>query len=169
MFSGRVLGPDGKPLAGARCFDLNGRFRWEQGMKTAEFTRWFNPRRPREALLQHPAKGLIGVVRPPKENGGSVTVRMEPAAALRGRLVDAGGRPRAGAELEVTFHPNGWGSWFNYSPEPVQTDREGRFRIEGLVPGYDFRLSDGMGNLNLGGAFRSGQTKDLGDVQMKRD
>ncbi len=80
-FTGTLLGPDGKPLAGARGFSLTSRLpAWDyEGMKTAEFAvRGFNPHRPREILFQHPEKGLVGIAQPPKENGGSVTVRMEP-------------------------------------------------------------------------------------------
>ncbi|HEV3255969.1 MAG TPA: sigma-70 family RNA polymerase sigma factor [Gemmataceae bacterium] len=170
-FKGTVLGPDGKPLAGARSFDLNrlnGRAWWEvERMKTAEFTGGFNPRWPRDILIQHLEKGLVAVAQPPKKNGGTVTVQMEPGAAVTGRLVDADGRPRAGTDLEVSFRPKGWGSWWDYSPERIKTDGQGRFRIEALVPGYRFRLSDGKGELSFGGALRSGRTKALGDVRMK--
>ena len=38
----------------------------------------------------------------------------------------------------------------SYSPERIKTDREGRFRIEALLPGYEFRLSDGKGELPFG-------------------
>jgi RNA polymerase sigma factor (sigma-70 family) len=167
-FKATVLGPDGKPLAGARVLDLNSyRIGWgTEGMK-AEFTGWFNPRRPREHLLWHPEKKLVGVARPPKENGGSVTVRMGRGAAVTGRLVDAAGKPRAGAELEVQFRGKGWRSWFDYSPERVRTDAEGRFRVEGLLDGYEFRLADDSGGVPLGGSLRPDETKDLGDVRMK--
>ena len=67
----------------------------------------------------------------------------------------------------MRFRPKKGRNWQPYSPEPIKTDREGRFRIEALLPGYEFRLSDGKGELRLGGALRSGQTKDLGDVRMK--
>jgi protocatechuate 3,4-dioxygenase beta subunit len=165
-FTGTVLGPDGKPLAGARSFDLNGRCWWEQ-MKTAAFSGGFNPHRPYDVFFQHPGKGLVGVAHPPKENGGSVRVRMGPGAAVTGRLVDGDRRPRAGVELQVTFRPKDWWTWLPYSPERVTTDREGRFRVEGLLPGCGFRLSDDSGQVQLGDALRPGQTKDLGDVRMK--
>jgi protocatechuate 3,4-dioxygenase beta subunit len=166
-FTGTVLGPDGKPLAGARSFDLTGH-RWDrEGMKTAEFTAWFDPRRPRDILFRFPEKGLVGVAKPPKENGGSVAVRMGPAAAVTGRLADADGKPRAGVELRVLFLPKGWGSWSDYSPEPVKTDRDGRFRVEGLLPGYEFGLSDGTGELPFGDRLRPGETTDLGAVTTK--
>src|SRR5262249_32472547 len=87
-FTGIVLGPDGQPLAGARSFGLDGWSDWERGggvMKSAEFTvREFNPRRPRDVFFQHLEQGLVGVAQPPKENGGSVTVRMGTGAPVTG-------------------------------------------------------------------------------------
>jgi RNA polymerase sigma factor (sigma-70 family) len=165
--TGKVHGPDGKPLAGTRSFLLVGHWWDREATRTADFTGWFNPHAAHEILFQHPEKGLIGVAQPPKENGGSVIVRMGPGAAVTGRLVDAAGKPRADVELELSFRPKGWGSWFDYSTRSIKTDREGRFRIEALVPDGRFRLFDGKGKLPFGGALRSGETKDLGDVLIK--
>ncbi len=169
-FTGTVLGPDGKPLTGARSFGLTERGWSYEAMKTADFTvRAFNPQRARDVLFQHREKCLVGVAAPPKENGGSVTVRMEPGAAVTGRLVDADGKPRVGIELHVWFRHKEKAIYFDgsdYFPEPVKTDREGRFRIEGLLPGYMFRISDGKGELNFL-ATASGREKDLSDVNLK--
>jgi RNA polymerase sigma factor (sigma-70 family) len=170
-FTGTVLGPDGKPLAGARSVGVTDAW-GREGMKTAEFTvREFSPRRPRDILFQHPEKGLVGVVRPPKENGGPVTVRMEPGAVVTGRLVDADGRPRAGVKLEALFRLKGdlrpW-PWHRYPLGPIKTDREGRFRFEALLAGYEFGLFDGKDELYFASTLRSGQTKDLGDVRLRR-
>jgi RNA polymerase sigma factor (sigma-70 family) len=167
-FTGTLLGPDGKLLAGARGFCLTSLHWWEpEELQTGAFTvRAFNPRLPRDILFQHREKGLVGVARPPQDNGGAVTVRMERGAAVTGRLVDANLRPRANVELAVTFHPKGrW--WHPYSPDHITTDRDGRFRVEALVPGYEYQLSDGTGEASSGNALGSGATKDLGDVQMK--
>src|SRR5262249_53921229 len=99
--TGTGLGPDGKPLAGARSFLLVGHWWDHAATRTAEFSTWFNPHETHEILFQHPEQGLVGMTQPPKENGGTVTVRMGPGAAVTGRLVDADGQPRAGVELEV--------------------------------------------------------------------
>jgi RNA polymerase sigma factor (sigma-70 family) len=164
-FTGTVVGPDGRPLPDGGAGLTGWGWRKKEGTKMGEFTvRSFNPRRPRDLLFQHVEKGLIGVAQPPKENGGSVTVRMEPGASVTGRLVDATGKPRAGIELEVQFHQRR----FVYTTERIKTDQEGRFHIGALLPGHDFRLSDGQGELPLGGELRAGQTKDLGDVRLKR-
>jgi hypothetical protein len=165
--TGRVLGPDGKPLAGTRSFLLVGHWWDREATRAAEFTAWFNPHETSEILFQHPEKGLVGAAQPPKENGGPVTVRLGPGAAVTGRLVDAAGRPRAGVELGVLFQPKGWGSWFDYSPEGIKTDREGRFRVGMLLPGYQFRLKGDTGELRLGDLPRPGHAKDLGDLRLR--
>jgi RNA polymerase sigma factor (sigma-70 family) len=176
MFTGTVIGPDGKPFSGARRLD-GMRWREPEGMKTAEFTvQGINPRRPQDfhdVIFQHAEQGLFGVAHPPKNNGGSVTVQMQTCASVTGRLVDAGGQPRASVELEVAFRapdtkPVRW--WARYSPGRIQTDREGRFCLKALLPGYEFRLSDGERVLSFGGGtLSSGQAKDLGDVKLKAD
>jgi RNA polymerase sigma factor (sigma-70 family) len=171
MFTGTVLGPDGKPLAGARGFGLAGhRWEWDrEAGKTAQFAvRAFNPRRPRAVFFQHQEMGLVGVVQPPKANGGAVTVHMGPGATVIGRLVDADGRPRAGVELELSFSTkDGMGA--SLSPQRLMTDREGRFRAGALLPGYEYQLTDRKGWSPVGKGLRAGRTKDLGDVQMKQE
>jgi protocatechuate 3,4-dioxygenase beta subunit len=165
-FTGTVLGPDGQPLAGAWGMEVG-------LMKTADFTvRGFNPRRPRELLFKHSKKGFVGVARTPKDNGGSIIVPLQPGAMVTGRLVDADRRPRADVELIVYIRPKygaGRPVWDRYSYpacERIKTDRDGRFRIDALLPGYEFRISDGVGDRLVGDGLRSGQTKDLGDVRL---
>ncbi len=135
-------------------------------MKTAEFTGWFNPHHPRDVLFQHLQRGLVGEAQPPKHDGDPVTVRMERGATVTGRLIDADGRPRAGADLEVSFRSKLFRYWLDYSPNAITTDQEGRFRVEPLLPGYEFRVSDESGELFFGEGLRSREAKDLGDVQM---
>ena len=152
-FMGTVLGPDGKPLVGARSFGLSDRGWSHEAMKTAEFTvEAFNPRGPRDVFFRHPEKGLVGVARPPKENGGMVIVRMEPGATITGRLVDADGVPRADVGLNVWFRHKEkplYFEWSEYPPGRIKTDREGRFRLEALLPEYQFRLQDDTGEVQL--------------------
>ncbi len=162
--TGVVLGPDGQPLAGAFGMGVG-------EMKTAEFTmRGFSPRGSRELLFRHSAKGLIGLAPPPKANGDSVSVALHPGASIAGRLVDADGRPQADIALSVRFRRKDAPTHEQYSThEPIRTDREGRFRIEALPPGYEFELWGGKGGdrIVVGDGLRWGQTKDLGDVRMK--
>jgi beta-lactamase regulating signal transducer with metallopeptidase domain len=168
-FTGTVHGPDGKALVGAQSFGLHARGWSHEAMKTAEFTvEAFNYRRPRDVIFCHPEKGLVGVARPPRENGGSVEVQMAPGATITARLVDGDGKPQFGVKLDVIFRQMGrfHVDWSHYSPGRIWTDREGRFRLEALLPDYEFRLESDKGALRLGRAPRSGQTNDLGDLKI---
>ena len=168
-FKGTVVGPDGKPLTRARSLGVT-RSRWydRERMKTPEFTvEAFHPRHRRDVLFQYPETGLIGIAEPPKENGGTITVRMIPGATVRGRLVDADGKPRAGVELETRFRRKGESYWAEFSEEHVKTDQEGRFQIESLIPGFEFQLRDGQATVQFGDGLRSGEVKDLGDMRVK--
>jgi hypothetical protein len=166
---GTLVGPDGKPVAGAQGYGLTRDHGWERApQEAAEFTiKNFNLRRPRPVLFRHLERGLVGVMEPPKEAGKPVAVRMQPGATVTGRLLDADGQPRAGVELDVTIQvrPDVWGG---YSlPTKVKTDAAGRFRIETLLPGYKYNLYDQRGSLEFADGLKSGEVKDLGDVQLK--
>ena len=169
-FTGTVVGPDGKPLAGTWGIGLDstgGPGEGQETMKTAQFTvRRFNPHRPRPLLFLHPQTGLVGVGRPPKNPGESITVELRPGATVTGRLVDQGGRARAGVELAVSRQPKELAqpSEYRYFPRQYKTDQQGRFRIDGLLPDHDFDLSAGKTYIPLAGGLQSGQTKDLGDI-----
>jgi RNA polymerase sigma factor (sigma-70 family) len=163
---GTLRGPDGQPVTGARIYNPNSHRPWGQPrLESAEFAVGFNPSRRHEILFIHPEKRLYGVAVPPEKDGDPVTVQLLPTASFTARLVDAGGKPLAGVELEVTFRPkSGWG-WTAYLPGGVKTDGEGRFRVDALLPGREFRLSGDKGEVLLG-ELRPGQTKDAGDVRL---
>jgi RNA polymerase sigma factor (sigma-70 family) len=170
-FKGRVLGPDGRPLAGAWGIGLTARMifldRDFEVLKTAEFTvSSYNPHRPRPLLFQHPEKGLVGVAQPPKNEGDSIIVQLRPGATVEGRLVDPNGRARPGVELGIyrRYKEPAQPDAVKYFPTRSKTDQQGRFRIKGLLPEQEFTLYDEKGERRLGEGLRSGETKDLGDV-----
>jgi RNA polymerase sigma factor (sigma-70 family) len=165
-FQATVLGPDGKPLAGARAFNLNMDRRWGAPLMSAEFAGGFNPVRTYDIVAVHPETGLVGTAQPPMQSGGAVVVKMRPGATATGRLIGADGKPRAGVDLELSFRSPGWKAWHGYLPATIKTDADGRFRVEALVPEYEFRLNDDTGEVVFGHGLRSGQIKELGDVQL---
>jgi Carboxypeptidase regulatory-like domain len=141
------------------------------------------PREPRQLLFVHRERKLAGQLVVRGDEKGDVTVRLAPWGALTGRVLDADGQPLAGVRIQLSFlHPTffqpvTW--WVEPQGEEVRTDRDGRFRAEGLTPGLKFRLSaagdntflrlagtpDGMRALSVG----AGQTKDLGDLTARPD
>ena len=84
------------------------------------------------------------MAQPPKKNGSSITVRWGPARRSRAdSSVPTGDRGPA-SNWRCRFAPQKRQFWFDYFPRRITTDQEGRFRVAGLLPGYEFRLSDGM-------------------------
>jgi hypothetical protein len=163
---GRVLGPDGRLLSGAIILDMNRFNAWKpELLSSGEFTGWFNPHYPHEILVHDPVSGLVGMAHPSRENGGAVSAQLGPGASVAGRLVDAMGAPRAGVELWVMFKPKGWGGWFDYYSHHITTDGQGRFRVERLLPGFEYCLADDHYKVELGSGLRAGQAKNLGDVR----
>ena len=56
------------------------------------------------------------------------------------------------------------------SPRPSRTDKDGRFRISGLVPGLKYTLTvwkDGRfaGRVAADVSIRAGEVKELGDIK----
>jgi len=165
-FKASVIGPDGRPLAGARAFNLNTDWKWGEPMMTAEFASRFHPRKGFDIVVLHPEKGLVGTAQPPKQNGGAVAVKLQPGATATGRLVGADGKPRAGVELELWFNTKGWPAWHRYLPRSIKTDADGRFRLEALGADCGYRLRDGTDEAVFSDGLRSGEVKDLGNVKV---
>lgn len=165
-FKASVVTPDGKPLTGARVYNLNTDRAWGEAMMSAEFAGGYNPKRSYDIVVAHPESGLVGTAQPPKQNGGAVVMKLQPGAFATGRLVGVDGKPRARAEVILNFRTKGWRAWRNYLPLHVKTDADGRFRIEALAPDLEYRLKDATGEAVFGDGLRSAETKDLGDLKL---
>jgi hypothetical protein len=202
--SGTVLGPDGEPLAGVLAGGLSptyGTYRLSpiRKLTTARFmATGLSPREPRALMFYHPEKRLWKLLQV-KGDDGPLTVRLEPLGGITGRVLDADGRPWAGltallgrnqgplpnkdVPFEFLFH----GIPLNEQVQEVTTDKEGRFRFEGVVPGMShnllvkeggpgprvaYQLFKGEGGAGVayhaqGLSAESGKTRDLGDLKSK--
>jgi RNA polymerase sigma factor (sigma-70 family) len=170
--TGALIGPDGKPVAGALSYRLTPWSGWGQPpLRSAEFTVWaMSQRRPRRVLFLHREKRLVGELELPKDRTKPVIVHLQRAASVIGRLVDANGRPRPNVELHVQFRgENGHFQWY-LRPEHIKTGPDGRFRVGPLLLGHKFVVLelDHRREYQFGDGLRSGETRDLGDVQLKR-
>ena len=104
--------------------------------------------------------------------------RSRPWGTATGRLVDAAGKPLPRHELRGRNPPKGRANALTLSGA-VRTDDEGKFRLDGLVPGREYYLMAskylpqvgefiGVGYLADAVTVRPGETKDLSDVPVRR-
>jgi hypothetical protein len=153
-------------------------------LKSEKFTvKALKPGETRRVLFLHDGKGLAGSLLIRSDEKGPFTVKLEPWGVVTGRLLSAQGKPQSDVQIEsrdyviqtpegVKQPPLDAGSL----PGLTKVDKDGRFRVEGLVPGLKYQLDvmkgaypvrfPGSWNGNL--SVKSGETKDLGDVRIDK-
>jgi hypothetical protein len=93
---------------------------------------------------------------------------------LLGRILDEDGKPVVDARVRVFYADNGVGWLSETVVGEIQTDAEGRFRLEGLIPGLNFGIGfrKGANFLDAGQILQKltvepGEAKSLGDIPTK--
>jgi protocatechuate 3,4-dioxygenase beta subunit len=174
-----AVDPEGRPLVGTKASglaELSSAWAYEQDSPAIE-VHALDPSKPRRVTLRHDGRKLVGSVYLKGDEAGPLTVRLQPSGAVTGRIVDEEGRPRGGLELN---------NLDGFAPEPppdrgflpgcdsypwIQVGRDGRFRVEGLIPGLKYGAGASRGLVHLGEVFRDvtvgpGEVKDLGDLRV---
>jgi RNA polymerase sigma factor (sigma-70 family) len=149
---GRVVGPDGEPLAGVRIY---GRWHHTETSEGGDFTlRRINPKGDVDLYCKHDGKNLgLFLKKLSDEKAGPLIVKLQPCGSVSGRFVDQDGKPLTGTRVG-----------------DVTTDKEGRFRVGGLIPGTkhgDVLHPTMRGSVNAGGVVEPGKNKDLGDITIE--
>jgi hypothetical protein len=168
---GTVTGPDGKTLGGARVRGLTAALDFAT-LSGADFSMAGpNPQRPRTLLALHEAKRLVGTLNVKADERGPLQIKLRPWGMIAGRLLDAEGQPYASALVAV----NALGT-LAYHIGSIPTDKDGKFRIERLIPGvkYSFSFFEPRPNGRHGIVVKDvsltvGQTRELGDVIVRPD
>ncbi|MDG3004737.1 M56 family metallopeptidase [Paludisphaera mucosa] len=174
---GRVVGPDGSPLAGAvvlgdedYIFD-----RGPEPQPSADFVvATLVPNAPRTVTAYHAEKNLAGSLVVGPDEVGPVVLKLEPQGEVTGRLIDAAGLPVAGWQIMHGNPQSSKPSDAGGGAVVATTAGDGRFRIPRIVPGRSYTFTvwslrpnpQHPRNVTLveGLIVPSGETKDLGDV-----
>ncbi len=142
----QLVDPEGRPLTQVEAW---GRFPMPtdpDDLNLREQSRTeiigLDPKTARTVVFQHNGRklGAVLVIKPEHAaKGDERTVTLRPCATVTGRVVDADGKPvSGGAEPHVIREVGEW------PPEivllPISIDKNGRFRIDTLVPGARYTL-----------------------------
>jgi hypothetical protein len=171
-----IVDAEGKPLKGAVVAGIN-----DMGMAMGLVHSSFkavalNPAHPRMISFAHKERKLLGYIRLGGNEKEPVTVRLQPGGVVTGRVLGEDGKPLPGIVVRVSYRRNAVGYLAErvIGDPPIQTDADGRFRIEGIFPDLEFGLDLRKGNdfFNTDAKYRelmsSGGTKNLGDIIAKR-
>jgi RNA polymerase sigma factor (sigma-70 family) len=135
--------PDGKPLEGVSVAGVSARILRTVPFKTATATIYaLDPAKPRQVFFLQAVRKLSARVTLRGDEKDPLVVRLTPTAVVTGRALDEDGQPLAGAEVYPVYSTPS-GAQFNRAREtgrPVLTDREGRFRLEAVVPGLPMEI-----------------------------
>jgi RNA polymerase sigma factor (sigma-70 family) len=172
--TGTIVDPDGKPVSGANIQGPVGANLFVYGLPSARFSiPAVDPDRPRPYFFIHLEKNLAAAVILKGDEPETFTVKLKPAGTASGRLFNEDGEPLANASISVRIEPGqlgltmGWSGFLN-----ARTDKDGNFRIPGLIPGVrfsarvmrDYRLAEKVFDERT---FESGQVVELGEVRVK--
>ncbi|HEY3963182.1 MAG TPA: carboxypeptidase-like regulatory domain-containing protein [Planctomycetaceae bacterium] len=102
------------------------------------------PGEERHVVARHVGRKLIGMAVVTEKRNGLVTLRMEPWANVKGRLVDEEGNPHSQGlifDLDGGKRPISTLNGRDYDFQGFTIDADGRFELQGLVPGTTYQLS----------------------------
>jgi RNA polymerase sigma factor (sigma-70 family) len=166
--AGRVVGPDGEPIKGVLVYGLQESPFADQTLAGDAFTvRDLNPRRTRALLFYHQAKQLGCYQEIRGDQKEPLVVKLGPCASATGRLVDADGQPIADTVVQfyrtLLLGPGG---------PRARTGPDGRFRVDGLVPGQAYDARPVTNPATSGPYFsafkvKPGEVKDLGTAKVQ--
>jgi RNA polymerase sigma factor (sigma-70 family) len=174
----RVQDPEGKPLVGATVGGLTASWPVVFPVKEASCTIYaLNPERPRTLVFYHAGRKLAGKLTVRGDEKEPATVRLSAVGSVRGRLVDVDGQPLSSIEVRPSYSGNAAQELerqLNQGQEVIRTDRDGRFRLEGVIPDLKFSLGLAKGRTYFLGEPRIGQRLvapgkelDLGNLRVK--
>ena len=118
-------------------------------------------------------RGLAGSLRVVGTEPRPVELTLQAAATIIGRLVDGEGRPHEADSVRFGYGRWTLDGWTILGPQLSRTlrVRDGRFRIEGIIPGVEATLHVGPARDWSGEAARvtlqPGEVRDLGDVRVR--
>jgi RNA polymerase sigma factor (sigma-70 family) len=171
---GRIEDPDGNAVSQVVIHGTIGTGVYTSPLPKPEFTlSAINPKAPKPYFFFQKGKNLAAAVIVKGDEPEGFTVKLQHAATITGRLLGSDGEPLADTEISGAIDNNQLGltgGWYGFFVG--RTDKEGRFKISGLVPGAKLsarvmRKNELGDQIFEGLGFSAGEERDLGDIKVK--
>src|SRR5262249_51549780 len=130
--AGKVVGPDGKPFAGATLAGLGASFEKPAPLKGDTFTvQALLPNDVRTVAAVHLEKKLAGLV-VVRAHAKAPVIRLAPWGAVTGRVVDQDSKPIAGVKVRLYYTDRAEANLYQRLKDgkEVTTDAAGSFRCD---------------------------------------
>ncbi len=175
----QIQDADGKPLTHVLVGGLSTRGAWPTQFAESVCSAYgVQPGKPRLMIFYHPKRRLAATITLKGDEKQPVVVELGPAAAIKGRLLDADGKPLAGVRVDSRYHHLDADTMRRaiYMDKQIETDANGNFTLDEVLPGFMFDLSFRRGRLRfereakLGESaiqVKPGECRDLGDIRVK--
>ncbi|MHB1558389.1 MAG: M56 family metallopeptidase [Isosphaeraceae bacterium] len=174
----RVVDPQGKPVEGMTAIGRAERGRQDRRPLSASTfdVEGLGPGEDRMVVLQQAARklGRVVHVKPGDDAKERVVVKLEPAATITGRVVDADNQPVPGALVGTQPQPGG-----DFSPRlpEIVSGKDGRFSFTNIPVGCQYGLFARSGASYVDTKFavrrdinvRPGEMTDIGDLKFDRN
>jgi RNA polymerase sigma factor (sigma-70 family) len=174
----RVVDSAGRPVSGTWVTGI-GPENWHRPVRIAKDTcsaYHLQPGKARLLVFHDPVRKLFGVLRLKGDEKEKVVVKLGPAGSVKGRIVGEDGRPLAGATVRLHHRERTAEEMHEHVHRAivVETDADGKFRMDEVVPGVTFGLWFTRGRRSFepadkleGRMARPGKVLDLGNVKVR--
>ena len=191
---GSIVGPDGKPVEGVQVAGLSAT-KAPEVLSSATFSLTGLSASGKRLLIflqREKHLGKVEIVSGKEDQ--ALAVRLEPLAAITGRIGDEDGKPMPGLTISAFPAPPGHdfenlpqefhifqgvyglgpSVWLDFTTRTAKTDRDGRFRVDDLLPGVPYALHACDGDIQKKGTLvlsrnaltlQAGKTKDQGELK----
>ena len=192
IIRGTAVGPDGKPISDGYFAGQVAQYLMWRPLSGAEFTiNNYDPGVPRRVILMSKDKTLAETILLEGEVNDPLTIKLRPAASIKGRVVNEDGDPMANTMFLYggnAFAPQPkrsspplaiWNYVEDQIGQELTTGEDGRFELHGLVAGPEYSVQavthpDSQRGLPLHGQIldktklQEGEVRIVGDIVVKK-
>ncbi len=168
--SGQVKTADGSPATDIIYSGVVAQDGWSPVKGESFVVEGYYEDEARDVYFYHPATNSAAHLRLQGKVPKPLVIELRPAATIRGRLLDKGGLPIAGAPIRGSnIIDNNLGR-----PEfAIDTDDDGRFEIPGIVPGQSYSAFTVIEMRGVPQVFKdivvdNAEVRDLGDIKLEQ-